>query len=148
MLSVLLIGLSSLGCVVGTAAFAYFAFFAGNINAAAWGMISAVFAAATLHVHMLKLKRTLEEWYGPEELRDIIVLGQGACLVSLAAVVTYIFLAVDAKEGFTFQGTTFYPVVVFSVLSVIWSLLLFISTRSFRRRMVLYPALLNENWDS
>ncbi|XP_054722187.1 uncharacterized protein LOC129231832 [Uloborus diversus] len=143
--SLLIILLSFLGLLAGVGTFVYFLFGANNINASIFALISGVIALAALHIHLLYYIRRLYDWYSPKELKGIVIFGLIIFILSAAVFGAYIALAIEKEQTYVLEGWSYYPAATCAAHTLLWSFVLFISALVFRKRMLQYPPLLEDD---
>ncbi|GBL77165.1 hypothetical protein AVEN_12790-1 [Araneus ventricosus] len=140
--SVIFAGLSLISCPLGIAAFVYFLFFASNINAAVWSLLFAVLSACSLHLFILFLRRTINNWYQENHLDSIASFGLVVFLLSNVALGVYLSLAITRHQKFALEDFNYFSAASCSALTSLWALTLFISALFYRNYMLKNPPLL------
>ncbi|KAG8188737.1 hypothetical protein JTE90_023082 [Oedothorax gibbosus] len=134
--------LSVISFVSGIAAFVYFLFFAANIHASVWSLLSAIFSACSLHLFTLQLRRTLIDWYTLSNLEGISSFGLVIFLLTDVALGVYLSLAIVRHQSFTLEKYSYYVAACCAAGTSIWSFMLFLSSLLFRRFIMQNPPLL------
>jgi len=124
---------SSLGIYFGVTIFFLFTFYYHNVNAGAWGLISAIFAATCLHLRLLSQNNRLVTWYTAGNLTGLAVLGFFSFCISLGFTIWYIVYASYHKIPMMPVETSYYLTAVWSFMTVKWTLTLFILSYRYAR---------------
>lgn len=114
-----------------------------------------IFALAVLHIHLLYLRHKIDEWYDPEALESLKVLGLVVFLSSVVAFGTYLTLAIRKHQsmfnpdinltvmkiisivGFSgiddVKGFSYYPAAIFAFMSMKWGFMLYWDAKQYKR---------------
>jgi len=124
--------MASIGVGVGIFAGVWFAIEFHSYNSAGFALLSSVFAAMTLVLHVKYKKMTLHHW--TPYLRRISVLGCLGQLIGFTAFVTYIVLAIVEKQDLSVVGGENYWVsLVWGWMTWKWGFGLFWYARQYRK---------------
>ncbi|KAF8790902.1 uncharacterized protein LOC129960824 [Argiope bruennichi] len=135
-------GLSLICCPLGIAAFVYFLFYVSNVNAAFWSALFAILSACSLHLFILFLRRTINNWYQENHLDSIASFGLVVFLLSNVALGVYLALAITRHQKFHLEDFNYFSAASCSALTSLWALILFISALLYRKYMQKNPPLL------
>ncbi|XP_071788632.1 heme transporter HRG1-like [Asterias amurensis] len=122
----------SLGCLVFMVFLAVEEY--RNFHIAIWGLVSGIFAALTLIVHIQHTRGDRDVWVN--RLKAPIIVGFIVQLGSIAAFITYIVLALVEKQ--TLMPVTgahhgYYLTAIWVFMTWKWSFALFFFSRSYRK---------------
>lgn len=118
-----------IGMVVGLSIFGSFGFYFRNWHCAVWGLVSGIFAALTLGIH---IEYRQHEWRRkPNFLRVIMFFGCLAQFLAISAFIIYIALGIHYKQRVTPWNDGFYVTSIWCLMSWKWSFLLFLYSRSY-----------------
>jgi hypothetical protein len=123
---------SVFGTLTGLAILLCFVAFFHNINAAAWGFVSAIFASITLGLHLKYYNDQFSECASSHSwLVYFAVIGLKGQVASIVGFAIYITLAVERHQEFTPHNDGFYVTSICCALAWIWSLLVFFYARRY-----------------
>jgi len=130
--------LSIVGTLSGLSIFLIFLFQYHNYNASVWGFISGIFSFCVFHLNYLYLKNKIDEWYEPRALENLKLMGLMIGLVSIVAFGVYLSLFITRKqEMFHMNDFSYFPCIIFSVLSMKSGFLLFSTARHYKKYVIL-----------
>jgi len=124
---------SALGIYFGVTIFFMFTFYYHNVNAGAWGLISAIFASSCLHLRILQRNNRLIVWYSAGNLTGLALLGFFSFCISLGFTIWYIVFASYHNIPMLPVQTSYYLTAVWSFMTVKWTLTLFILSYRYAR---------------
>ncbi|XP_064643965.1 heme transporter hrg1-A-like isoform X2 [Lineus longissimus] len=124
------VALAVTGVLVGIAVFPAFGVKFHNWDAAAWGLVSAVFAGVTLYVHIQYMREFWKTWV--YRLRYLMLTGCFVMTAGLCGFVAYLTLAIYQGHEFSVYGQNYYIVIVWCFMTFKWGAALFYYSRSYR----------------
>lgn len=137
--------LSFVGTFGGVAAFALLFFKYKNYNAALWSLGSGIFAGGIFHIQLLHLLHRLEVWHDKSTLGGLKVLGAIVSGISTVASGTYLALAITKQQVFSLQDGNYYTAATFSLLTLLWAVLLVGGTSHVQKKIGMgHPPLLHQ----
>ncbi|XP_054161975.1 uncharacterized protein LOC128959959 [Oppia nitens] len=130
--------IAMVGILSGGSIFLIFIIQYNNYNASLWGFITAIFSFCVFHLNYLYLKNKIDEWYTPDNLENLKLLGLIVCLSSLVAFGVYLSLFITRKQDmFDMYGYNYFPAIIFSFLSIKSGLLLYGTARHYKKYVIL-----------
>ncbi|KAF8790380.1 heme transporter hrg-1-like [Argiope bruennichi] len=124
-----------LGILSGASIFVSFAALK-NVNAALWGLLSGIFAAIVLNLHINYRRRVLHLKYTPESLRIVKLCGLVLSIVTLTASIVYFILMAVYHQGYKLEGNGYAPAAIFALLALKWTVMMFFEGRKYQRFLV------------
>jgi len=109
------------GVLAGMSTFFVFTFVYGNVDAGIWALLSSVFSACVLHLHLLYKNHRLSAWHTVTSLTANRNLGILALLGSLAATVYYWYMAISEHQEIYPIGDSDMIAGVWAFMTVKWS---------------------------
>ncbi|KAL7634101.1 UNVERIFIED_CONTAM: hypothetical protein RMT77_015429 [Armadillidium vulgare] len=114
-----------IGVLSGLSGFITFMFVYGNVQAGIWAFFTGFYAMATAFLFGLKMVEILDEWYGPDQMFRISLLGFAGSFASFVASVCYVSIIISFEENFPTKSTyrkSHIIMLVWSLLCLKWSL--------------------------
>jgi len=108
---------SILTSLLGFAGFVCFIYFK-NYPSSVLGIITGITNVLLSHLHLLKIKKTLNQWYSNPELRQIARLGFVILCIGGACLAYFVTVQIMLKNALV-------PVSNSSIISIIWSFITF-----------------------
>ncbi|KFD48667.1 hypothetical protein M514_10451, partial [Trichuris suis] len=139
---------ASIGIFVGLFTGICFAAHFRNYNAAVWAIVSGLFAAAVLWLHVKYKRLTLRQWL--PRLRNLMLVGCVGQLAGFSAMVTYITLGIVMRQGLSMiYGENFWIALVWGWMTWKWAFAMFYYSRLYRRLYIaeMQPKLPSGNED-
>lgn len=131
----ILLLLAVFGTLSGVVVFGLCFFSYKNYQAALWSLASGIFAAGVLHLQILHLCKKLDVWHDKNTLGGVRVLGIIVSSISVVASGTYFALVVTRGQEFSLESGNLYPSAVFSLITLVWGILLLVSAHHCQRRV-------------
>ncbi|XP_053208356.1 uncharacterized protein LOC128392364 [Panonychus citri] len=102
-----------------------------NYNSAFWALMLGLSSGAVLHLDILLIRKTIDNWYGKKGFRAMRLIGLILTIVALIAGAIYFYLAISRKQKFNLL--TYYTSGTLSLMTLKGSLgLFFISRKQIR----------------
>ncbi|XP_054715021.1 uncharacterized protein LOC129224569 [Uloborus diversus] len=119
-----------LGAVSGISIFVSFSYY-NNWHAAAWGLLSAIFAIMVLRLHIFRRRNTLHLRYNAETMRIAKQCGIFTSLISFIAAITYFVLAYTINHGYQLENDGYMPAGIFALMTLKWTVMLFLAGKKY-----------------
>ncbi|KFM67022.1 hypothetical protein X975_02444, partial [Stegodyphus mimosarum] len=127
-----------LGIIAGISILICFIFYK-NANAAAWGLLTGIFASVVYSLHRSYLKNTMHLKYTAETLRLTKLCGILCSVLAILSSITYFTLAAVLKQGYKVEGDGYAPAGVFALLALKWTFMMFWEGKRYENFLKNYP---------
>ncbi|OWF39588.1 heme transporter hrg1-B-like [Mizuhopecten yessoensis] len=122
---------AAVGVLVGLSVFAVFGVQYHNWNAAGWGLLSGIVAAATLLVHVNNARGAFDK--NNNRLKTWMLMGCFSQLLGVCGFAVYLTLAIVDNQGLQIYDDGFYLTLVWCFMTWKWGFSLFYYSRSYKR---------------
>ncbi|KPJ12143.1 Heme transporter hrg1-B [Papilio machaon] len=127
------IGISTVGAILGIAAFICFCLVYANIEAGMWALLSSIHASLTLVLHCHYLKESLHVNFSRKALQYLGDFGIVGFVSGLALTLFYTFLEFYYKAGVIPIQTSIVIRLIWSFAMMKWGLTLYLFTKKYLR---------------
>ncbi|XP_013145507.1 PREDICTED: uncharacterized protein LOC106108783 [Papilio polytes] len=127
------IAISTLGSILGIAAFICFCLVYANVEAGMWALLSGIHACLTLVLHCHYLKESLHVNFSRKALQYLGDFGIVGFVSGLALTLFYTFLEFYYKQGVIPVQTSIVIRLIWSFAMMKWGLTLYLFTKKYLR---------------
>ncbi|GFY61017.1 uncharacterized protein TNIN_442381 [Trichonephila inaurata madagascariensis] len=124
--------LAVLGVVSGASIFVSFIYYK-NYNAAIWGLLTGIFAAVVLRLHISYRRRVLHLKHTADSLQIVKVCGLILSFTAITASIVYFILAAVGHQGYKIEDDGYAPAGIFALLSLKWTVMMFFEGRKYEK---------------
>ncbi|XP_060070136.1 heme transporter hrg1-B-like [Ylistrum balloti] len=125
--------IATVGVLVGLSVFCVFGLQYHNWNAAGWGLLSGIIAAAALFVHINSMRGVFDKTNN--RLKIWMLIGCFSQLMGICGFAVYLTLAIVGKQGLQIHDDGYYLTLVWCFMTWKWGFSLFFYSRSYKRCM-------------